>query len=119
MPYSFRKGNKYNMDEIKCQPIRMFCESENSGMGKIRNIKFSDINSVSEKLPVFIGSRENKYENIELNNCVFTVKPLPELTESFCEPADEDIEVYAKSNEFKIDNILGLRLNNTVFNKEN
>lgn len=106
------------MNKIKCQPIRMYCESEESGMGKIRNIKFSDINSVSEKFPVFIGSKKNKYENIDLNNCTFTIKNLDELTDSFCPPADEDIEVGAKSDEIKIDNILGLRLNNVVFNKE-
>lgn len=106
------------MDKIKCQPIRMFCESEESGMGKIKNIKFSDIHSVSEKFPIFQGSQVNKYENIEMNNCTFNVRPLAELTDDFCLPVEEDIEVNAKSDELKIDNILNLRLNNVVFNKE-
>lgn len=106
------------MDKIKCQPIRMFCESEESGMGKIRNIKFSDISSVSEKFPIFTANKTNKYENIELNNCRFTVKPLEELTEDFCVMSDYDIEVDAKSNELKIDNILRLHFNNVIFDKE-
>lgn len=106
------------MDKIKCQPIRMFCESEESGMGKIKNIKFSEINSVSEQFPIFIGSKSNLYENIELNNCTFTIKPLVELTYNFCPPINEDTEVHAKNDELKISNIINLRLNNVIFNTE-
>ena len=96
----------------------MFGESEESGMGKIKNIKFSEINSVSEQFPIFIGSKSNLYENIELNNCTFTIKPLVELTYNFCPPINEDTEVHAKNDELKISNIINLRLNNVIFNTE-